>query len=41
MGKLADLAILDRNPLKVDPMDIRGIKVVETVKEGETIWKRA
>jgi predicted amidohydrolase YtcJ len=38
-GKLADLVILDRNPLKVDPMSIKDIKVVETVKEGKTIYK--
>lgn len=39
-GKLADLAILDKNPLKVDPMDIKDIKVLETIKEGETIYKK-
>jgi hypothetical protein len=38
-GKIADLVILDRNPLKVEPMAIREIKVVETVKEGKTIYK--
>jgi len=37
-GKLADLVILDRNPLRVDPMQIKDIKVVETVKEGKTIY---
>jgi predicted amidohydrolase YtcJ len=38
-GKLADLVILDKNPLKVDPMAIKDIKVVETIKEGKTIYK--
>jgi len=38
-GKLADLVILDKNPLKVDPMAIKDIKVVETLKEGKTIYK--
>ena len=38
-GKLADLVILDRNPLKVDPMAIKDIKVVETIKEGKTIYR--
>ena len=39
-GKLADMVILDRNPLKVEPMAIKDIKVVETVKEGTSIYKR-
>ncbi|MBI1813658.1 MAG: amidohydrolase family protein [Deltaproteobacteria bacterium] len=38
-GKLADLVILDKNPLTVDPMTIKDIKVVETIKEGKTIYK--
>ena len=38
-GKLADLVILDNNPLKVDPMSIRDIKVLETIKEGKTIYQ--
>ena len=37
-GKLADLVILDKNPLKVDPDAIKDIKVVETIKEGKTIY---
>ena len=37
-GKLADLVILDRNPLTVDPMDIRKIRVIKTIKEGETVY---
>jgi predicted amidohydrolase YtcJ len=38
VGKLADLVILDRNPLTVDPLAIKDIKVVETLKEGRTIF---
>jgi predicted amidohydrolase YtcJ len=38
-GKLADLVILDGNPLTVEPMAIRHIAVVETIKEGETIYR--
>jgi predicted amidohydrolase YtcJ len=37
-GKLADFAILDRNPLTVDPMTIKDIKVIETIKEGRSIY---
>jgi predicted amidohydrolase YtcJ len=39
-GKLADLVILDKNPLKVDPMTLKDIKVLETIKEGSTVFKR-
>ena len=39
VGKLADLVILDRNPLTVDPMTIKDIKVVETFKEGKSIYR--
>lgn len=39
-GMLADFVILDKNPL-IRPVDeIRDIKVLETVKEGESVWKR-
>jgi predicted amidohydrolase YtcJ len=37
-GKRADLVILDKNPLKVDPIAIKDIKVVETIKDGKTIY---
>ena len=39
-GKIADLVILDKNPLKVEPMSIKDIKVVETIKEGKTVFTR-
>jgi predicted amidohydrolase YtcJ len=38
VGKLADFAILDSNPVKGDPMRIREINVVETIKEGNTVF---
>jgi len=38
VGKLADLVVLDGNPLKVDPMKIKDIRVVQTIKEGRTIY---
>ncbi len=38
VGKLADLVILSQDPLKVDPMKIKDIKVIETIKEGATIY---
>jgi len=39
-GKLADFVILDKNPLKVEPMDIKNIQVLETIKEGKTVFKK-
>jgi predicted amidohydrolase YtcJ len=39
-GKLADMVILDQNPLKIDPMQLKDIKVLQTIKEGETIFKK-
>ncbi len=37
-GKLADLVILDKNPLKVPAGELRTLKVLETIKEGVTIF---
>jgi predicted amidohydrolase YtcJ len=39
-GKLADMVILDKNPLKVEPDAIKDIQVVETIKEGVSIYKK-
>ena len=39
-GKLADLVILDKNPLKVEPTTIKDIAVVETIKEGRPVYQR-
>lgn len=38
-GLLADFVVLDRNPLITPVDDIRAIRVLETVKEGKTIWR--
>ena len=37
-GKLADLVILDKDPTAVDPETLDQIKVVETIKEGTTVF---
>ncbi len=38
VGKLADFVILDKNPLKIDPMTIHDIKVMVAIKEGKTVY---
>lgn len=38
-GMKADLVILDQNPLTVNHQDIDKIKVLETIKDGNTIYK--
>lgn len=40
VGKLADLTVLSENPLRVQPSSIKDIKVVETIKEGATVFAR-
>jgi len=37
-GKLADLVVLSADPLSIDPMGIQDIQVMETIKEGETVY---
>lgn len=40
VGKMADLVILDKNPLSVPKDKIKDITVLETIKEGITIYKK-
>ena len=40
VGKLADLVVLSDNPLKVTEDRIDDLKVLETFKEGKSIYKR-
>jgi predicted amidohydrolase YtcJ len=38
VGKAADLVVLERNLIEVDPMKIADVKVVLTLLEGEVIY---
>lgn len=40
-GKRADFAILSGNPLTVSPATIKDIVVVETIKDGKTVYRKA
>ena len=40
VGKYADLVVLDRNPLRVEPARLREIQVERTFVAGEEIWAR-
>lgn len=38
-GKYADFVILDKNPLRIEPAQIRDIRVLQTIRAGLTIYK--
>ena len=38
VGKIADMVILDKNPLVIDPKDINSIKILETIKAGKSVF---
>ena len=40
VGKHADLALLERDPFSVDPMEIGAITVSQTFIEGERVFAR-
>ena len=40
VGKLADFVVLSDNPLAVEPETLIDLRVQETIKEGETIYRR-
>ena len=40
VDKLADMIILNQNPLKVSAAEVKDIKVLETIKEGVVVYKK-
>ncbi|MFO6425157.1 amidohydrolase [Motilimonas sp. KMU-193] len=40
VGKNADLIILDKNPLKVEPATLKDLQVLTTISRGETAFQR-
>src|SRR5699024_2275014 len=41
IGNVADLVIFDKNPLKEDKMTIKDLHVLETIKTGKSIYRKA
>ena len=39
VGKQADMIILDKDPTKVPKETIREIRVLQTIKDGETVYR--
>lgn len=37
-GKLADMVILSDDPLSIDPMTIKDIQIMQTIKEGKAVY---
>jgi len=40
VGKLADFVILDKNPLKINPLEIHNVKIIKSIKEGKVVYER-
>lgn len=38
VGKMADMIIIDQNPLEIDPQALKDLKVLETIKEGQSVY---
>ena len=38
-GKKADLIIIDKNPLKINTDEIKNIKILETIKQGVSLFR--
>jgi len=41
VGKLADLVIVEQNPLTMDKSKLKDLRVLETIKEGRSVYRNA
>jgi len=41
VGKRADMIVLDQNSLELSPEILKDIQVLETIKDGRTVYRRA
>jgi hypothetical protein len=39
-AKLADFVVLSENPIRIDPLKIADIQVLETIKAGRSVYRR-
>ena len=40
VGKQADFVVLEKNPMKVDPLDLADVAILETFSRGKSIFKK-
>jgi len=40
-GKLADITVIDRNLLEIDPKEILDMEIEMTIVDGEVVYERA
>jgi hypothetical protein len=39
-GKLADLIVVDRDPLKIDPDDLKNVEIILTMIDGKIVYQK-
>jgi len=39
-GKLADLVVVDKDPMAIDPLDLKNVETLMTVIDGEVVYSR-
>lgn len=39
VGKMADMIIIDKNPLEIEPQALKELKVLETIKQGKSVYQ--